>query len=48
MSMCVYSEFVLVCVSVAASRQADPPSMVSYRLCIDYETEKAAKFHKGL
>jgi hypothetical protein len=43
MSVCVYSVFVLSCVQVAALRRADPPSTDSYRLCIDQETEKAAK-----
>jgi hypothetical protein len=28
-------------------RLADPPSKESYRLCIDYGTEKGAKAHKG-
>jgi hypothetical protein len=43
MDVCVH----LFCVQVAALRRADPPSKESYRLCIDYETEKAAKAHKG-
>jgi hypothetical protein len=37
----------LFCVQVAALRRADPRSKESYRLCIDQETEKAAKVHKG-
>jgi hypothetical protein len=37
MSVCVYSVY------VEALRRADPPSRESYRLCIDQETEKAAK-----
>jgi hypothetical protein len=45
--VCVYSVFVFFCVQVAALRQADPPSKESYRLRMDYETEKAAKVHKG-
>jgi hypothetical protein len=44
---CVYSVFGMSCVSVAGLRQADPPSKESYRLCIDQETGKAAKVHKG-
>jgi hypothetical protein len=43
MSLCVYSVFVLFCVYVGALRRADPPSKESCRLCVDYETEKAAK-----
>jgi hypothetical protein len=34
---------VVLCVWVAALRRADPLSKESYRLCIDYETEIAAK-----
>jgi hypothetical protein len=41
------SAFVLFCVYVAALRRADPLSKECYRLCIDLETEKAAKVHKG-
>jgi hypothetical protein len=37
----------LFCVLVAALRWANSPSKESYRLCIDQETEKAAKVHKG-
>jgi hypothetical protein len=37
----------LFCVYVAALWQADFPSEESYRLCINLETEKAAKVHKG-
>jgi hypothetical protein len=47
MSMCFYPVFVLFYVQVAAVRGADPPSKKSYRFCIDKETEKAAKVHKG-
>jgi hypothetical protein len=47
MSVCVYSEFVLFCVYVAAFERAHPPSKETYRLRIDYETEKAANAHKG-
>jgi hypothetical protein len=47
MSVYFYSVFELFCVQVAALRRGDPPSKESYRLCIDYETEKAAKVHKG-
>jgi hypothetical protein len=47
MSVGVYSMFVLFCVLVEALRLADPPSKESYRLCMDEETEKAAKVHKG-
>jgi hypothetical protein len=47
MCVCVYSEFVLFCVYVAALRRADPPSKESYKLCMDSETEKATKVHKG-
>jgi hypothetical protein len=32
--VCVYSVFVLFCVSVEALRWADPPSKETYRLCI--------------
>jgi hypothetical protein len=46
MSVCVYSVFMLLCVQVAALRPADPPSKEFYRLCIDQDTEKAAKVHK--
>jgi hypothetical protein len=37
----------LFCVQIAALRRADLPSKESYRLCIDYETEKAAKVNDG-
>jgi hypothetical protein len=47
MSVCVYSVLVLFCVLAAALRQADPPSNESYRLCIDSETENAAKAQKN-
>jgi hypothetical protein len=47
MSVCVYSVFVLSNVYVAALRRADPPSKESYRVYIDYESEKAAKVHNG-
>jgi hypothetical protein len=43
MSVCIYSVFVLFCVQIVALRRADPPFKESYRLCIDKETEKAAK-----
>jgi hypothetical protein len=33
--------------AVAALRQADHTSKESYRVCIDYETEKAAKVQQG-
>jgi hypothetical protein len=33
MFVCVYSVFVLLFVSVAALRRADPPSKESYRIC---------------
>jgi hypothetical protein len=35
MSVCVYSVFMLSCVSVAAFRRADHSSKESYRMCID-------------
>jgi hypothetical protein len=47
MSVCVYSVFVLSCVQVAVLRRADHSSKESYRLCIHYGTEKAAKAHTG-
>jgi hypothetical protein len=47
MSVCFYSVFVLFCAQVAALRQADSSSKESYQLCMDEETEKAAKVHKG-
>jgi hypothetical protein len=37
----------LFCVYVAVLRWADPPSKELYQLCIDLDTEKAAKVHKG-
>jgi hypothetical protein len=43
MSACVYSVFVLFCVQVAALRRTDPPSKESCQLCVNEETEKAAK-----
>jgi hypothetical protein len=46
MSGCVYSVCVAVCVG-SGLRRADPPSKESYRLCMNYETEKAAKVNKG-
>jgi hypothetical protein len=45
--LCVFILFVLFCVYVEALWRADPPSKESYRLCVDQETEKAAKVHKG-
>jgi hypothetical protein len=49
MSVCVYSSVsVLFCVQVASFLRADPPSNESYRLCIDYETEKAARSTRTL
>jgi hypothetical protein len=47
MHVCMRLLFVLFCAYVAALQYADPPSKESYRLCIDQETEKAAKIHKG-
>jgi hypothetical protein len=47
MSVCVYSVFILFCMSVAALLWADPPSKESYRLCINQDTGIAAKVHKG-
>jgi hypothetical protein len=47
MSLRICSVFVLFYVKVAALRRADPPSKESYRLCIDYESGKASKVHKG-
>jgi hypothetical protein len=44
---CICSVFVLFYVSVAALRLAAPPSKESYRLCINEETEKAAKAQQG-
>jgi hypothetical protein len=42
--VCVYSEFVLSCVQVAALRRADHPSNETYCLCKkDYETEEEAR-----
>jgi hypothetical protein len=44
MSVCVYSEFVLSCVYVAALRRADHSAKESYRLCKkDYENEEEAR-----
>jgi hypothetical protein len=43
--VCVYLVCAVLCVEVF--RRADPPSKGSYRLCIDNETLKAAKVHKG-
>jgi hypothetical protein len=37
----------LFCVQVAGLRRADPQYKETYLLCTDYETEKAAKVHKG-
>jgi hypothetical protein len=46
--MCVCAFILcLCCVYVAALPQADLLSKESFRLCIDYETKKAAKVHKG-
>jgi hypothetical protein len=51
MSECssIFCVCVVLCVgsSHAAMRWADPPSKMSYRLCMDLEIEKAAKVHKG-
>jgi hypothetical protein len=41
MDVCVH--LFCVYVEVAALRRTDPPSKESYRLCIDQESEKAAK-----
>jgi hypothetical protein len=45
--VCVYSVFVLSCVSIAALRPADHSSKEPYCLCTkDYDTEEEARFNK--
>jgi hypothetical protein len=47
MFLSVYSVFVLFSVQIVALRRDDPTPKEFYRLCIDQETEKAAKVHNG-